>query len=293
MTHERRTGTNHEGAQRWREVYPVHPCADVFPMLSEAELDALAADIQANGLRQPIVLWTPDDRTPFVLDGRNRLDALARAGLAESESWFQRLDVNTVADPAAFVISANIRRRHLAKEEQAELIVKTIAAGTIDGATVARSFSPTPGQKGGSTKDPLLAAAVAEGEKHGISKRTIQRAGAKLAGRTPKSTIAPAVSLPPAPPSTYEWVDARLSQLRRQQDHILEALAELDATAPKLTPAERRTVRDRLLAVRRRVDRSIVHFGGTHKAAPDGAAVRATTERTEATHSQDPPSMSQ
>ena len=67
-----------------------------------------------------------------------------------------------VHDPAAFVIGANIRRRHLTKEQQAELIVKTIEAGRVmnDRATVARSFSPTPGTKGGSTKDPVLAKAV-------------------------------------------------------------------------------------------------------------------------------------
>jgi hypothetical protein len=83
----------------------------------------------------------------------------------------------------------NIRRRHLTKEQQAELIVKAIDAAKpkapIDRATSARSFNPTPKKKGGSTKDPVLDKAVTEAKKHGISKRTVQNARAKLQGKTP------------------------------------------------------------------------------------------------------------
>ena len=47
----------------WRDVYPVHPCADVFPMMSDEELDALAEDIKTHGLQQPVVLWeAPKER---------------------------------------------------------------------------------------------------------------------------------------------------------------------------------------------------------------------------------------
>jgi hypothetical protein len=123
------------------------------------------------------------------------------------------------------------------------------------------------------TKDPVLEEILVEAQKRGISKRTVQNVRAKLKGKTPKSTIEVPVTLPPPPPSTYEWVDARLSKLRSQQEQILKALAELDATAPKLKPAERRTVCQRLVAVRRRVDASIVHFGGKHKSAPDESRV--------------------
>ena len=34
----------------WRDKHPVHPAADVFPMMGDVELDAFAADIKANGL---------------------------------------------------------------------------------------------------------------------------------------------------------------------------------------------------------------------------------------------------
>ena len=63
----------------WRSLYPVHPCADVFPMMSDEDIEALAADIRDNGLRVPAILWVKADlaTVPFyVLDGRNRLEAL-------------------------------------------------------------------------------------------------------------------------------------------------------------------------------------------------------------------------
>jgi hypothetical protein len=63
----------------WRAHLKVHPAADLFPLMSEAELKELAADIRANGLRAPIVSWALGGE--FLLDGRNRLDAMALLGL--------------------------------------------------------------------------------------------------------------------------------------------------------------------------------------------------------------------
>jgi hypothetical protein len=193
----------------WRDRYPVHPCADVFPMLSEPELDALAADIKANSLRSPIVLWQDETASCYwVLDGRNRLEALERLGVAIPDDPQEAVDIPRnpregedpsdatvycrifilandgvqIDDPARFVISLNITRRHLTKEQQAILIVQTLEAGRIDCANLARSFSPVAGAKGGSTKDLVLAEAVAEAEKYGISRRTVQNARAKVRG---------------------------------------------------------------------------------------------------------------
>ena len=39
---------------------PVHPAADLFPMLDDVALKDLAADIKANGLQQPVVMLAGD-----------------------------------------------------------------------------------------------------------------------------------------------------------------------------------------------------------------------------------------
>jgi hypothetical protein len=146
--------------QRWRDVLPVHPAAELFPLMSESELRELGEDIKKNGLEQSVVLWSPgarDDyyvhpnsyeRKPkkqpiFLLDGRNRLVAMELVGhypfldkllnnirqqdcLYEEHAWngHRQPDV----DPYAYVISANIQRRHLTAEQKRELIAKLLKA---------------------------------------------------------------------------------------------------------------------------------------------------------------------
>ena len=87
----------------------VHPAAELFPMLAPDELEALAADIGLNGLREPIVLDT-DGR---ILDGRNRARACDMASVTPAYRVYEG------SDPVAFVISANLRRRHLSAEQRA------------------------------------------------------------------------------------------------------------------------------------------------------------------------------
>lgn len=78
----------------------------------------------------------------------------------------------SLVDPASYIISKNILRRHLTKEQQAELIVKVMGTST-DFAKVARSVQrSSKGRVHGSTKDPIKEKVVEEAKKHGISKRT-------------------------------------------------------------------------------------------------------------------------
>jgi hypothetical protein len=65
----------------WRELLPVHPAAEIVPMMTDAEIDALADDIKQNKLQQNVVIFVDHDRSESWLDGRNRLEALARLGI--------------------------------------------------------------------------------------------------------------------------------------------------------------------------------------------------------------------
>jgi len=90
-----------------------HETAAIFPLLPETELLELAADIAANGLVEPIVLY--DGK---ILDGRNRYLACIEAKVEPHyEAW--RGD-----DPLAYVVSKNLKRRHLSKEQQKAIMIE-------------------------------------------------------------------------------------------------------------------------------------------------------------------------
>ena len=85
-----------------------HPLADVLPLIQGAEFDQLVADIAEHGLLNPITLYQRK-----VLDGRDRERACDAAGVEPRYVEFEG------KDPAAFVFSQNLARRHLGPSERA------------------------------------------------------------------------------------------------------------------------------------------------------------------------------
>ena len=85
-----------------------HPIADAFPMMVGTEFPELVADIKANGVREPIVLYEGK-----ILDGRNRYRAAQAAGVECPCTEYQG------NDPIKYVVSLNLRRRHLDQSQRA------------------------------------------------------------------------------------------------------------------------------------------------------------------------------
>lgn len=87
-----------------------HQYSEIFPLIEGADFDALAADIKEYGLREKI--WLYEGK---VLDGRNRFLACQKAKVKPQYRQFKGNDNAALA----FVVSANVQRRHLTVQQRA------------------------------------------------------------------------------------------------------------------------------------------------------------------------------
>ena len=93
--------------------YQPHPLAELFPPMSEADIQELAADIKANGLENAITIFED-----AILDGVNRHKACLIAGVEPTFVPYRG------DDPLAFVLSSNLHRRHLDPSQRAMIAAK-------------------------------------------------------------------------------------------------------------------------------------------------------------------------
>lgn len=112
-----------------------HPLANLFPLIEGAAFDELVADVKANGLREPIVMFELGNQ---ILDGRNRFRAAVAAGVIDEDDIdyvtdggtpvkkFTRFFTHGGGDPLAWVLSKNLHRRHLT-DSQRSIIAADIA----------------------------------------------------------------------------------------------------------------------------------------------------------------------
>jgi hypothetical protein len=92
-----------------------HPICLLMPPADEEELQNLADDIRAHGLLDPIVLF--ENR---ILDGRSRAAACHSVGLTPRYVEFE----GTREEALMFVVSHNLKRRHLTKQAIADTLVE-------------------------------------------------------------------------------------------------------------------------------------------------------------------------
>lgn len=109
-----------EQAPNWLEQEqqrPYHKVASLFPLMEGSEFEELKADIQANGLIEPI--WLHLDGS--ILDGRNRHRACLEVG---TEPTFRTWDNH--GSLVVFVVSLNLKRRDLNSGQRAVIALEVL-----------------------------------------------------------------------------------------------------------------------------------------------------------------------
>jgi len=159
-----------------------HPAAECFPLMTDVELEALAADISTNGCRVPVSIC--DD---LLLDGRNRALACERAGVPVP--W-ETVPVVDARDASLAVTSLNLQRRHMDDSQRALAAAKLANLGAgrppaADTAEPAAEADETAGSGKGRLERPNGETAPigavsqeAAAELMKVSRRSTQRAAA-------------------------------------------------------------------------------------------------------------------
>jgi hypothetical protein len=229
-------------------TYPLHPLCTLFPRLEGAEFESLREDIKANGQREPIIL-----HDGMVLDGGNRYRACIEAGIEPQVMKFGGGDV------VAYVLSANLHRRHLSAGQNAAIVasVTNWAAANKHGgdrksAQGAKlhfeSAADRAAMSGASLRtqktadkvakaDPALAVSVGQGKT--TLAKAAEQVGAKAKPAKPAPASAPSPAAPPQDDEAQQRHDS-MAALVEDNDRLSErlALAAMDATDEERAAAQ-------------------------------------------------------
>ena len=95
----------------------IHEFAEIFPELSAEQFTELKEDIKENGQLNPIITYKG-----AVIDGKNRLKALTELKMAPISNEFKGNPDKLLE----YVISQNLKRRHLNSSQRAVASLKTL-----------------------------------------------------------------------------------------------------------------------------------------------------------------------
>lgn len=130
-----------------------HPDAAIFPLMEGSEFQELVEDIRKNGLLDPVVML--DGK---VLDGRNRVRACQEAGVSIRHKEAQ---LNGLT-PMEYVVSENVRRRHLTASQRAAMAVTVMPR--LQAEARERQRTGAPGVYGGKPLSANLREPVEKGK---------------------------------------------------------------------------------------------------------------------------------
>jgi N6-adenosine-specific RNA methylase IME4/ParB-like chromosome segregation protein Spo0J len=192
-----------------------HPLAAIFPLIEGKDFDALVADIAAHGIREPI--WIYEGQ---IIDGRNRYRAAAIAGVDCP------LREYTGDDPVAFVVSLNLKRRHLNESQRAMVAAKL--------ATLRR---------GDNQHAPIGATSQSDAaELLNVARRSVQRAAEVRDHGAPElqaAVEAGAVSVLAASDIASKPIEEQQEIVARGEKEILEAAKRIRSQRAEASRTER------------------------------------------------------
>jgi hypothetical protein len=136
-----------------------HSLANIFPMMTDEEVNDLGDDMLEHGQRQPIWLFEG-----MILDGRNRYNACLLKDIEPHTVEFRG------ADPVSFVTSANLHRRHLEAGQRAMIAAELATMKRGD-----NQHSPAGGTSQAKAAEVL-----------NVGKRSVERAAEVIERGTPE-----------------------------------------------------------------------------------------------------------
>lgn len=239
-------------------THELHPLCTLFPRMSGAEFDALVADVAANGLQNPIVLF--DD---MVLDGGNRYRACQ---VADVEPRFVQFTGDSIV---SFVLSANLHRRHMSAGQQAAIVsaAQDWAKAQVQGAnrhtmqtgnvTGLRTVADRAAQSGASDKTQRMADKVAKASPELVrqvahGEKTLPQAVREVS--PPKSAPVVTQVQPPANDELREQISdlaSMLEEVRADNESMVRVFEADDKVTAALAEAKR--YREQLRIVESRV----------------------------------------
>jgi hypothetical protein len=195
--------------------FAIHPFAEIFPLI-DSLVDELAAELRKTRRPPTITLYQGK-----ILDGRHRYLACVKAGLEPTVKQY------TGKDPRAFVVRANITRRHLSTEERAALAAELATRPMGRPKTLSNDR----------VSDEALSVQKAA-KLMKVSESSVHRAKAKKAGKQPEA----AKKAKPAPHkgSSTSDLEAKIEKLVMKHLDQIEPQALLDGLCRLIPALERR-----------------------------------------------------
>lgn len=272
---------------KWRDLFDIHPAAELFPLMGEDDLKELAKDIEKRGLEVDPIFITGNDGRLTLVDGRNRLDAMERLGYeidgdADDLHWVRgetRLPLGLArreagaTDPYELVLSLNVHRRHLTTAQKSKLIKDVLRAQPeksnnaiakavkVDDKTVAarrkelEASSEIPKtEKRVDRKGRLRSAsnprARTTTEAHPEAQAPADASEAERASSSRAEDAAEPIA-EISESSSREWVKALSNHLRRDPTGFLRDVAAIMAGQPELLAISERSRREAIAEITR------------------------------------------